>query len=148
MRFFSNYILISCYKMCLKSQLAKKTLLIYLYLGLFFYILTFVCRVHVFAKSIKNQMNQVSHNNIILVNNTGKLVRKKRITGKITNILFIKRERSETVTRVSITVSHLLDGRNHQLQSHYTLCVPAHLPWNSDKCWENADITLINYVTA
>ena len=37
----------------------KKTLLIYLYLGLFFYILTFVCRVHVFAKSIKNQMNQV-----------------------------------------------------------------------------------------
>ena len=68
-----------------------------------------------FAKSIKNQMNQVSHNNIILVNNTGKLVRKKRITGKITNILFIKRERSETVTRVSITVSHLLDGRNHQL---------------------------------
>ena len=59
MRFFSNYILISCYKMCLKSQLAKKTLLIYLYLGLFFYILTFVCRVHVFAKSIKNQMNQV-----------------------------------------------------------------------------------------
>ena len=115
MRFFSNYILISFYKMCLKSQLAKKTLLIYLYLGLFFYILTFVCRVHVFAKSIKNQMNQVSHNNIILVNNTGKLVRKKRITGKITNILFIKRERSETVTRVSITVSHLLDGRNHQL---------------------------------
>ena len=37
----------------------KKTLPIYLYLGLFFYILTFVCRVHVFAKSIKNQMNQV-----------------------------------------------------------------------------------------
>ena len=68
-----------------------------------------------FAKSIKNQMNQVSHNNIILVNNTGKLVRKKRITGKITNLLFIKRERSETVTRVSVTVSHLLDGRNHQL---------------------------------
>ena len=67
------------------------------------------------AKSIKNQMNQVSHNNIILVNNTGKLVRKKRITGKITNLLFIKRERSETVTRVSVTVSHLLDGRNHQL---------------------------------
>ena len=64
-----------------------------------------------FAKSIKNQMNQVSHNNIILVNNTGKLVRKKRITGKITNLLFIKRERSETVTRVSVTVSHLLDGR-------------------------------------
>ena len=111
MRFFSNYILISCYKMCLKSQLAKKTLLIYLYVGLFFYILTFVCRVHVFAKSIKNQMNQVSHNNIILVNNTGKLVRKKRITGKITNLLFIKRERSETVTRVTVTVSHLLDGR-------------------------------------
>ena len=64
-----------------------------------------------FAKSIKNQMNQVSHNNIILVNNTGKLVRKKRITGKITNLLFIKRERSETVTHVSVTVSHLLDGR-------------------------------------
>ena len=41
----------------------------------------------------------------------GKLVRKKRITGKITNLLFIKRERSETVTRVSVTVSHLLDGR-------------------------------------
>ena len=68
-----------------------------------------------FAKSIKNQMNQVSHNNIILVNNTGKLVRKKRITGKITNLLFIKRERSETVTRVTVSVSHLLDGRNHQL---------------------------------
>ena len=60
-------------------------------------------------------MNQVSHNNIILVNNTGKLVRKKRITGKITNLLFIKRERSETVTRVTVSVSHLLDGRNHQL---------------------------------
>ena len=43
----------------LKIAASKKILLIYLYLGLFFYILTFVCRVHVFAKSIKNQMNQV-----------------------------------------------------------------------------------------
>ena len=99
----------------LKIAASKKNLTNLLIFRSFFYILTFVCRVHVFAKSIKNQMNQVSHNNIILVNNTGKLVRKKRITGKITNILFIKRERSETVTRVSITVSHLLDGRNHQL---------------------------------
>ena len=33
-------------------------LLTYLYL-IFFHVSTFVCRVHVFVKSIKNQMNQV-----------------------------------------------------------------------------------------
>ena len=58
MRLLSNYILISCYKICFKIAVGEKNLVIYLYLG-FFDILTFVCRVHVFAKSIKNQMNQV-----------------------------------------------------------------------------------------
>ena len=43
----------------LKIAASKKKLTNLLIFRSFFYILTFVCRVHVFAKSIKNQMNQV-----------------------------------------------------------------------------------------
>ena len=58
MRLLSNYILISCYEICFKIAVGEKNSNL-LILKFFFYILTFVCRVHVFAKSIKNQMNQV-----------------------------------------------------------------------------------------